>query len=57
MNANFDRPGDDEVVAFVLKSVEVTFADLSEHRLRNKMDALMREAEHQLFEAQPGRDT
>jgi hypothetical protein len=51
VNANFDRPGDDDMVGFVLKCVAATGADLSERRLRNKMDALMREAERQLFEA------
>ena len=48
--ANFDRPGDDDMVDFVLKSVEGTGADLSEHRLRHKMEELMREAERQLSE-------
>lgn len=48
IKANFDRPGDDDVVEFVLKSVEGTDADLSEHRLRHKMEELMREAERQL---------
>jgi hypothetical protein len=48
VKSNFDRPGDDDVVEFVLKSVEGTNADLSEHRLRHKMDELMREAERQL---------
>ena len=50
VEANFDRPGDDDVVGFVLRSVERTDADLSEHRLRNKMEELMREAERQLSE-------
>ena len=46
--SNFEKPGDDDVVEFVLKSVEGTDADLSEHRLRHKMEELMREAERQL---------
>ena len=50
VNANFERPGDDDVVEFVLKSVEGSGADLSEHRLRHKMDELMVEAERQLSE-------
>lgn len=48
VKADFDRPGDDDVVEFVLKSVEGTGADLSEHRLRHKMEELMGEAERQL---------
>ena len=48
VKSNFERPGDDDVVEFVLKSVEGRDADLSEHRLRHKMEELMREAERQL---------
>ena len=48
VKANFDRPGDDDVVEFVLKSVADADADLSEHRLRHKMEELMREAERQM---------
>ncbi|UUX49701.1 DUF1476 domain-containing protein [Nisaea acidiphila] len=36
--ADMEKPGVDDVVEFVLKSVEGTGADLSEHRLRNKID-------------------
>lgn len=50
IKSNFERPGDDDVVEFVLKSVEGADADLSEHRLRHKMDELMGEAERQLSE-------
>ena len=48
VKANFERPGDDDVVEFILKRVAETGADLSEHRLRNKMEELMREAERQM---------
>ena len=48
VKANFEKPGDDDVVEFVLNSVSGTDADLSEHRLRHKMDELMREAEEQI---------
>ncbi|MDA0341483.1 MAG: DUF1476 domain-containing protein [Proteobacteria bacterium] len=48
--ANLEEPGDNDVVAFVLKSVAGTDADLSEHRLRHKMEELMREAERQISE-------
>ena len=50
VKSNFERPGDDDVVEFVLKSVEGRDAELSEDRLRHKMDELMREAERQLSE-------
>ncbi|WP_420405393.1 DUF1476 domain-containing protein [Nisaea sp.] len=36
--ADMEKPGIDDVVEFVLKSVEGTGADLSEHRLRNKIE-------------------
>jgi hypothetical protein len=49
VKSNFEKPGDDDVVEFVLKSVG-SDADLSEHRLRHKMEELMREAERQLSE-------
>ena len=45
---NFEKTGDDDVVGFILKSVEGTDADLSEQRLRHKMAVLMAEAEGQL---------
>ncbi len=48
VKSNFERPGDDDVVEFVLKSVEGSGADFSEHRLRHKMAELMAEAEQQL---------
>ncbi|MBM86242.1 MAG: hypothetical protein CMM47_09500 [Rhodospirillaceae bacterium] len=50
VRANFERPGDDDVVEFILRSVEGTGADFSEHRLRHKMEELMREAERQISE-------
>jgi hypothetical protein len=46
--ADFEKPGDDDVVEFILKSVEAAGADLSEHRIRNKMDEFMREAQEAL---------
>ncbi len=46
--SDFDRPGDDDVVEFVLKSVEGKDADLSEHRLRARMEELMHTALEQV---------
>lgn len=48
VKSNFEKPGDDDVVEFVLKSVEGRGSDLTEQRLRHKMDALMAEAQSQL---------
>ena len=48
VKSNFEKPGDDDVVEFVMSSVEGTGADLSEHRLRHRMSELMAEAERQL---------
>jgi hypothetical protein len=50
VNSNFERPGDDDMVEFVLESVEGVAAGLTEQRLRHKMEELMREAERQLSE-------
>lgn len=46
--SDMEKPGDDDVVEFVMKSVEGTGADLSEHRLRHKMEQLMDEAIKQI---------
>ena len=35
--ADFERPGDDDVVEFVLKSLEGKGSDLTAHRLKTKM--------------------
>ncbi|MEO9899262.1 MULTISPECIES: DUF1476 domain-containing protein [Alphaproteobacteria] len=39
--ADMEKPGIDDVVEFVLKSIEGTGADLSEHRIRHKLDEFM----------------
>ena len=46
--ADMEKPGVDDVVEFVLKSVEGTGADLSEHRIRHKLDEFMAIALEQL---------
>ncbi|MBO6561302.1 MAG: DUF1476 domain-containing protein [Nisaea sp.] len=38
--ADMEKPGVDDVVEFVLKSLEGTGADLSEHRIRHKIEEL-----------------
>ena len=48
VKSNFERPGDDDVVEFVLKSAADGGVELSEHRLRHKMEELQAEAEQQL---------
>ena len=47
--SDFEEPGDDDVVRKVLSDLEKSGADLSEHRLRNKMDELMAEAKQQVM--------
>jgi hypothetical protein len=46
--SNFERPGDEDVVEFVLGRVAGTDSDLSDHRLRNKMEELMLVAQDQI---------
>jgi hypothetical protein len=46
--SDFDRPGDDDVVEFVLAKVAEAGGDLSEARLRHKMAELMAEASAQI---------
>jgi len=46
--ADMEKPGVDDVVEFVLKSVEGTGADLSEHRIRHKLEEFMTVALEQL---------
>lgn len=42
--ADFEKPGDDDVVAFVLKRVADVGGQLTEARLRHRMDETFREA-------------
>ena len=42
VTSDFDKPGDDDVVEFVLKRVADVGGDLSEVRLRHKMAELLR---------------
>lgn len=42
--ADFEKPGDDDVVAFVLKRVAGVGGELTEARLRHRMDEVLREA-------------
>lgn len=42
--ADFEKPGDDDVVAFVLKRVAAAGGELTEARLRHRMDEMLREA-------------
>lgn len=41
--ADFEKPGDDDVVAFVLKRVADAGGELTEARLRHRMDETLRE--------------
>lgn len=46
--ADFDKPGDEDVVAKVLGDFKSRGKELTEHKLRTEMDRLMREAEAQI---------
>ena len=47
--SDFEEPGDDDVVRKVMADLEKSGTDLSEHRLRNKMDELLAEAKEQVM--------
>jgi hypothetical protein len=42
--SNFEKPGDDDVVDFVLSKVKERGGELTEARLRHRMEELLREA-------------
>ena len=48
--ADFDEPGIDDVVRKVMGDIEAQSVDLSEHRLRKKIDELYDEAKRQVME-------
>ena len=48
--ADFEEPGDDDVVRKVLADFEEAGTDLSEHRLRKKMDELLEVAKEQVMQ-------
>ena len=47
--SDFEEPGDDDVVRKVLGDLEKAGTDLSEHRLRKKMEELLVEAKEQVM--------
>jgi hypothetical protein len=49
--ADFDEPGDADLVRKVLADLAAKHVEMSEHRLRKKMDALRDEAKHQVMTA------
>ena len=48
--ADFEEPGDDDVVRKVLADFEEAGTDLSEHRLRKKMEELLEVAKEQVMQ-------
>ncbi len=48
--ADFEEPGDDDVVAKVLGDLQDAGVDMSEHRLRHKMDELLAVAKEQVMQ-------
>ena len=49
VSADFEEPGIEDVVRKVMADVTAKSVDLSEHRLRKKMDELTGEAKHQIM--------
>ena len=47
--SDFEEPGDDDVVRKVLGDLEKAGTDLSEHRLRKKMEEFLAEAKEQVM--------
>lgn len=47
--ADFDEPGDADLMRKVLNDLSAKKVDMSEHRLRKKMDDLRDEAKHQIM--------
>lgn len=47
--ADFEEPGDADLVRKVLNDVKQAGADLSEHRLRKRMEELLSEAKEQIM--------
>ena len=52
VQADFDRPGDADVVEKVLKDFQSRGIEMSEHRLRKHMDELLEEAKKQVMAGQ-----
>jgi len=48
VQADFDEPGDDDVLRKVLADLKAKAVDMDAHRLRKKMDALMLDAREQV---------
>jgi hypothetical protein len=49
VTADFDEPGDADLVAKVLGDLEAAGVEMSEHRLRKKMEELVDEAKQQVM--------
>jgi len=49
VSADFDEPGDADLVRKVMKDFAEAGVDISEHRLRKKMDELLEEAKQQVM--------
>lgn len=47
--SDFEEPGDDDVVRKVMGDLEKAEIEMSEHRLRKKMEELMAEAKQQVM--------
>jgi len=47
--ADFEEPGDADLVRKILSDLSTKQVDMSEHRLRKKMEELQAEAKHQIM--------
>ncbi|WP_368413219.1 DUF1476 domain-containing protein [Dongia sp.] len=49
VSADFEKPGDDDVLQKVLADFKTKNVDISEHRLRKQMDELLNAAKQQIM--------
>ena len=49
ISADFEEPGEDDVVRKIMSDIEARGVDFSEHRLRNRMEEFMQDAKQQVM--------
>ena len=52
--ADFDKPGDGDVIDKVLRDLKAKGVEMSEHRLQRRIDELMAEARNQVMSEKKG---
>ena len=49
ISADFEEPGDEDVVRKIMSDIEARGVDFSEHRLRNRMNEFLEDAKQQIM--------